>query len=145
MTHPHGTTSHGDDHPAITVTADGPDRISLRGDVDPDLIADGGDIQRWQASMLPACARALAQELTAGRVGTHLYPAWGTYGPLDGQVVQVFEVGVETEHPGIVTVTVTVPTSARPEAIPRYDVACLTADEARGLATRLHALVGYDR
>jgi hypothetical protein len=122
----------------VTVTAT-PDRVRLESKIDPCLASDGGGGQSWNGTMHSSSAAALAEELLAGRLGTHLYEAVGTYGPLDGEILDVLELGVSTESQGVVSLWVTVPQSRRADLYPRYEVAVLTGGEARRLC---QALVG---
>lgn len=111
--------------------------VTLRGLVDEDLRIDGEprDVT-YELVLDPDTARLVAEGLERPHAGVRLYFASGTVGPVDGEVLEVLEVGTHQEA-GHTVVCVTVPQANRPEALARLSVEFLRDDEAPRCAALL--------
>jgi len=86
-------------------------------------------------------ARLVVEDLANPHQGVRLYVAWGTVGPVDGQNLDVLEVGTSWSE-GRASLCVTVPQSGRPELLARLDVAELEPGDAEQVIASLLAAAG---
>jgi len=113
--------------------------VTLRGLVDEDLRIDGEpEDVTYELVLHPDIARLVAGDLARPHEGVRLYDATGTVGPVDGQALEVLEVGTYREA-GLTALCVTIPQANRPEALARLQVEFLQTDEAARCADLLTA------
>ncbi len=116
--------------------------VVVTGTVERDLRIDceeGG--VTYELSHSAGTARLGAEGLAHHHEGVRLYVAWGTVGPVDGQTLDVLEVGTSWSK-GRAGLCVTVPQPGRPEPLTRLTVEELEPGDAEQVTAALLAAAG---
>lgn len=105
--------------------------VVVTGTVERDLQVDGAEVlATYDVRIDDTYATFLAADLAARHEGIRLYPAEGEYGPFDGQVHEVVEIGTHW-YLGRPSLMVTVTGTEVPRLDGRYAVEYLSTEEAR--------------
>jgi len=116
--------------------------VVVTGTVEPGLRIDceeGG--VTYELSLRANTARLVVEGLAHPHEGVRLYVARGTVDPVDGQTLDVLEVGTSWSQ-GRAGLCVTVPQSGRPELLARLTVEELKPGDAARVTAALSAAAG---
>ena len=116
--------------------------VTLTGMVEEDLRIDGeeGDVT-YELTVSADAARLVAEGLVKPHEGVRLYAAQGRVGPVDGEILDVLEVGTSWSD-GRAELCVTVPQSGAPELLARHTVEELAPGDAAQVGAALAAAAG---
>jgi len=127
----------------VKINATGHDgMVTLTGMVEEDLRIDGeeGDVT-YELTVSADAARLVAEGLVKPHEGVRLYAAQGHVGPVDGEILDVLEVGTSWSD-GRAELCVTVPQSGAPELLARHTVEELAPGDAAQVGAALAAAAG---